>query len=159
VADGQLLRGEHGSAGEIGKWHVPDATRAGASPVFRTLEDVASLPAILSAAEAAMKTEMDLAALQAAAEAGERKIVSVLESAADFHGGAIHQLQLLFDPHRVILVGPLAELGSAFLDPLKEAVRRRSPGGQPEIVNSTLGQFSGAFGAAALALHQWQPAR
>ncbi|EDY19966.1 ROK family protein [Chthoniobacter flavus Ellin428] len=159
VADGRLLRGEHGCAGEIGKWHVPGTSRGDASTVFRTLEDAASLPAILAAAESAMKTEMDFAALREAAAAGERKILPVLERAADFYGGAIHQLQLIFDPHRVILVGPLAELGSAFLDPLQEAVRRRSPGGHPEIVNSTLGQFSGAFGAAALALHQWQPAR
>lgn len=158
VADGRLLRGEHGSAGEIGKWHVPKMSQ-GAAPEFRTLEDVASLPAILAAARAALKTEMDFTAFRAAADAGERKILSVLERAADFHGGAIHQLQLLFDPHRVILVGPLAELGSAFLDPLKEAVRRRSPRAQPEVVNSTLGQFSGAFGAAALALQQWQPSR
>jgi glucokinase len=159
VADGRLLRGESGGAGQIGKWPAPGALLSGAKPAARTLEGVASLQAILAAAGAATKTEMDLVALRAAAEAGQRKVLHVLERAADFHGWAIHQLQLLFDPRRVILVGPLAELGSAFLDPLSEAVRRHSPEVQPEVVNSTLGEFSGAFGAAALALHQWKPAR
>jgi glucokinase len=159
VADGRLLRGEHGSAGEIGKWHVPGPPRGAAARGFRTLEDVASLPAILAAAEAAMKTRIDFPALKEAVTAGERKVLSVLERTADFYGGAIHQLQLLFDPYRVVLAGPLAELGSTFLELLREAARRRSPRGQPEIVNSALGQFNGAVGAAALALHQWQPAR
>ena len=157
VADGRLLRGEHGSAGEIGKWFAPaDSANGG---VHCTLESVASLQVILAAASAAMKSEMDLSALRAAAEAGNRKILHVLERAAEAHGWAIHQLQLLFDPHRLILVGPLADLGPVFLDLLEKSVRRHSSEEPPEIVNSTLGQFSGAFGAAALALHQWKPAR
>ena len=153
VADGHLLRGEHGSAGQIGKWLAPGGSAS------RTLESVASLQAILEAAGAATRSEMDLAALRAAAEAGNRKILQVLGRAAEVHGWAIHQLQLLFDPQRVILVGPLADLGPAFLEPLCAAVRRHSPEEQPQIVNSTLGQFSGAFGAAALALHHWKPVR
>ncbi|MDR3404285.1 MAG: ROK family transcriptional regulator [Chthoniobacter sp.] len=159
VADGRLLRGERGSAGQIGKWPVSGPALSAAKPGSHTLEGVASLQAILAAARAATKKEMDVTALRTAAEAGNQKILQVLERAADFHGSAIHQLQLLFDPLRVILVGPLAELGSVYLDLLRAAVRRHSPEAQPEIVNSALGQFSGAFGAAALALHQWKPVR
>jgi glucokinase len=158
VVDGRLLRGEHGSAGEIGKWIAPaDYMGGGESPC--ALESVASLQVILAAASAAMKSEMDLAAVRTAAEAGHRKILQLLARAADAHGWAIHQLQLLFDPQRHILVGPLADLGPVFLDLLEKSVRRHSPEQPPEIVNSTLGQFSGAFGAAALALQQWKPAR
>jgi len=29
----------------------------------------------------------------------------------------------------------------------------------PMILNSTMGEFNGALGAAALAVHQWKPAR
>jgi glucokinase len=158
VADGRLLRGEHGSAGEIGRWIAPvDSTQGEKSRC--TLESVASLQVVLAAASAAMKCEIDLGALRAAAEAGNRKILHVLGRAADVHGWAIHQLQLLFDPQRLILVGPLADLGPVFLDLLEKSVRRYSPEEPSEIVNSTLGQFSGAFGAAALALHQWKPVR
>ena len=159
VADGHLLRGEHGSAGQIGKWLASGISATGGKSPACTLESIASLQVILAAASAAMKSEMDLAALRTAAEAGNRKILQVLERAAEAHGWAIHQLQLVFDPQRVILVGPLADLGPVYLDLLSESVRRHSPEEPPEIVNSTLGQFSGAFGAAALALHQWKPAR
>jgi glucokinase len=159
VADGRLLRGEHGSAGEIGKWIAPADFADRGSPAPCTLESVASLRVILAAASAAMRTEVDLATLRVAAEAGNRRILHVLERAAEAHGWAIHQLQLLFDPQRLILVGPLADLGPVFLDLLEKSVRRHTPEEPPEIVNSTLGQFSGAFGAAALALHQWKPVR
>ncbi len=154
VADGRLIRGEHGGAGQIGKWPAPGS---GANGSARTLESAASLTAILSSASKASKARMDFATLRAAAESGDRKILSVLARAAAVHGWAIHQLETLFDPRRIILVGPLAELGAAFLDPLTEAAHHHSTDTPPEIVNSTLGQFSGAFGAAALALHQWKP--
>jgi len=157
VADGRLLCGEHGSAGEIGKWTAPGSFVDGS--MSATLESVASLRVILAAGSVAMKSEVDVSALRAAAEAGNRKVRQVLERAAEAHGWAIQQLQLLFDPRRVILVGPLADLGPVYLDLLGESVRRHSPEDPPEIVNSTLGQFSGAFGAAALALHQWRPVR
>jgi len=159
IADGRLLRGEYGNAGQVGKWLAPGVPATVTKSASHTLESVASLQAILAAATVATGKELDWSALRVAVEAGDRKILQVLEQAADFHGWAIHQLQLLFDPRRVIVVGPLAELGSAFLDPLRAAVHRHSPEMQLEIVNSTLGQFSGAFGAAALALHQWKPAR
>jgi hypothetical protein len=29
----------------------------------------------------------------------------------------------------------------------------------PEIAHSTMGEFSGALGAAALAVHEWRPVR
>ncbi|MDQ3622938.1 MAG: ROK family transcriptional regulator [Verrucomicrobiota bacterium] len=159
VANGHLLCGQHGGAGQIGKWPAPGAGANGSKTAAQTLESVASLKAILSAASATAKTGMNFAGLRAAAESGDRKILNVLARAAQVHGWAIHQLQLLFDPQRIILVGPLAELGSAFLDPLIEAVRHHSTAAPTEIVSSTLGQFSGAFGAAALALHHWKPAR
>lgn len=158
IANGQLLCGEHGGAGQVGRW-LPPRSGAGNGAKSRTLEGTASLRAILAAASAAVKDDLDFAALQTGAKSGNSKIIGVLKQAAELHGWAIHHLQLLFDPERVILVGPLAELGSAFLDPLVHCVREYSSGTCGEIVNSSLGQFSGAFGAAALSLHQWKPAR
>jgi N-acetylglucosamine repressor len=158
IANGRLLCGEHGGAGQIGKWPAPGARVNGSRTAAHTLEGAASLKAILSAAGAAVKREMDFAGLRVAVEEGDAKVLKVLARAAEVHGWAIHQLQLLFDPRRIILVGPLAELGAAYLDPLIAAARHYASETPPEIVTSTLGQFSGAFGAAALALHEWKPA-
>jgi predicted NBD/HSP70 family sugar kinase len=86
-------------------------------------------------------------------------VLAALTAAAAIHGHVAAQLALLLNPQRIILVGPLAELGDPFLCPLREAMQRLCPGEAPEAVNSDLGSYSGAIGAAALVLHQWKPAR
>jgi hypothetical protein len=48
------------------------------------------------------------------------------------------------------------------LKPLRKAMERFSSELQqelPVVVNSELGEFNGAVGAAALALHEWKPKR
>lgn len=102
---------------------------------------------------------MDFAAFRAAAADGDRAVLDLLRKAGEAYGAAIHRLHLMFDPARVILVGPLADLGELLLAPVGKAVRRRCEGRVPEIVCSHFGPYGGAFGAAALALQQWTPAR
>jgi N-acetylglucosamine repressor len=53
-------------------------------------------------------------------------------------------------------------LGGAILQPLRATTKSiidLSESRMPEIVNSTMGVFSGALGAAALAVHEWKPTR
>jgi len=71
-----------------------------------------------------------------------------------------HQVNELFNPEKIIFAGPLADLGNLFLAPVRETARELGDAGRNlTIVNSTLGQYNGAVGAAALALHQWKPKR
>ena len=156
VVNGELVAGTHGGAGEIGSWPAVAGRNGDAGA---TLETAASLRAILDAASAAGGRTLDFSALRAAVGASERRVMHVLEAAAAVHGAAIRQLFLLFDPQRIIVVGPLAELGSALLTPLTATAGRRFDGTAPAIVNSTFGEFGGAVGAAALALHRWKPVR
>jgi hypothetical protein len=56
----------------------------------------------------------------------------------------------------------LTLLGETLLDPLRqraEEILRNAAGNVPAIVNSTMGEYSGAVGAAALAVDEWKPAR
>jgi hypothetical protein len=67
-----------------------------------------------------------------------------------------------FLPSRVILAGPLTLLGDSLLEPLRASVKEvlcDYEADIPVILNSTMGEFNGALGAAALAVHQWKPAR
>ncbi len=159
VVDGELFRGSHGAAGEIGQWPVSGPARGRAFSIGQTLESTASLDMILKSAGAATGKEMDIAALRAALEVGDLTVLRVIEEAAALYATAIRQLYHVFDPERIILVGPLAELGAAFLTPLTAAVDLRVTSSAPFIVNSSFGQFGGALGAAALALHRWRPTR
>jgi hypothetical protein len=53
-------------------------------------------------------------------------------------------------------------LGDTLLHPLRhraEELLQASGADLPAIVNSTMGEYSGALGAAALGVHEWKPAR
>lgn len=157
VIGGQLLRGHANGAGEVGRWRC--------SPRGERLEDVASLSAILGTREMGRGgargnggSAATIDGFHAMVAGGDRRASRKLRRIAGWHGWAVQHLIDLFDPERVILAGPLAGLGESFMCPVREAVRRLSPGRElPEIAPSTLGEYNAALGAAALALHQWIP--
>jgi predicted NBD/HSP70 family sugar kinase len=99
--------------------------------------------------------------LRAAGE-GDRLVVETLRRAATALGEVICQLSLLLNPKQIVIAGPLAALETTFLAPIREAVAGQAPplhAQAPEIVGSMLGDFGGALGAAAIALHEFAPAR
>ena len=54
------------------------------------------------------------------------------------------------------------QIGDTLLLPLRaraEELLHASGANLPAIVNSTMGDYSGALGAAALGVHEWKPAR
>jgi len=83
-----------------------------------------------------------------------------LENAARTLTLVLSQLNLAFNPAKIILAGAITGFGETFLNQLKQNVAKFSQTAQiPEIVNSSLGDFNGALGAAALAVQQWKPVR
>ncbi len=184
VADGRLLHGENNVAGEIGGWLCPVApiskkTPAHAEPAawgcerLQALEQIASVPAILKTIAAEIKkgtvsslTEkaagLTFAQVVEAAHSGDALVNAVLERVAQTLGWVMCQVNAVSNPKKIILAGPLVALGDTFLEPLKQAVyhfcaelRQQAP----KVVDSELGSFNGALGAAALALHEWKPKR
>jgi len=180
VASGQLQHGADYRAGEIGRWLCP-ASSLPAARFFATgkttasleLQEVSSARAILGALERARQAKeksllfvrnqpLTFADVERAAHQRDGLTVRVLEVAAEGLGWAVGQLALILNPSRVILAGPLTLLGDTLLQPLRERAQQllRASGAEaPTIVNSTMGEYSGALGAAALAVHEWKPAR
>lgn len=182
LVNGQLLHGSQHRAGEIGHWicPVPLELASVLNPpssgewIWQTgakLEQVASLPAIVAAAQrgvqegrqttlAAAPGELDIDAVLSAVAAGDEFACSLVQAVGRVHGWVAHQVNELFNPERIVFAGPLASVGDAFLGPVRETAREFGDAGRElDIVSSTLGQYNGAVGAAALALHQWQPKR
>jgi len=168
IVNGHLLRGSRNRAGEIGQWHCPVPAELSGSG---RLEHVASLSAMIATAQqaidhgqktslAALKGELAIEDIAHAVQSGDAFAQSLIQAVARVHGWVVSELNTLFDPQKIIFAGPLAELGEAFLAPVREAVRQWN-GADPgvEITGSTLGKYNGALGAAALALHQWKPKR
>lgn len=178
VIGGQLYHGHSHLAGEIGGWPCPRdlAERAGDLPasdgtqVVR-LEDVASVRALLSRWAQAELPMADreapsadaAAALHDVAQAAgrdDRRTLVEIARVARCLGWAVCQINLLLNPQRVIVAGPLAALGDRLIEPLTATVRRLTPprlAAVPEITASALGEFVGALGAAALAFHHFKP--
>ena len=182
VAGGQLQRGAAHHAGEIGRWRYP----LPATPVAKLfvdpnspqtadveLEEVASVSAIVEALERArlakkksilskQETPVTFPDVVRAAQLRDPLTVQVVEVTADVLGRAVSQLIFALNPAEVILAGPLTLLGGTLLYPLRERVAAlldASEADMPAIVNSTMGEYNGALGAAALAVHEWKPAR
>ncbi len=182
VAGGQLQRGARYQAGEIGRWRCPWPSGA-AARFFRAvdstrtrhaeLQEVASARALMHAWQRALKAKqrnarpaqtppLVFADLVRAAKEGDRLTAQVIAVAAEMLGWAVGQLALALNPSRVILAGQLTLLGETLLDPLQRRAREvlvECGADVPAIVNSTMGEYSGALGAAALAVHEWKPTR
>lgn len=132
IINGHLYRGTTNIAGEIADWPCTISIDAKQRTTAR-LEDIVSMRTI--------------------------KNGNPQETARTF-ALVLCQLNLAFNPAKIILAGAITSLGDSFLQLLNNQIEQcdHSPE-RPTIVNSTLGDFNGALGAAALAVHQWRPAR
>ena len=180
VAGGQLQRGAHCQSGEVGRWRCPwprsSAARyfmtAAAAPRDVELQEIASARALLAAWARARRARFGpgamrdspaetLADLAGASRDGNPLAAQVIRVAARTLGWAVSQLALALNPSRVILTGPLTLLGEELLAPLRDSAQAalaRAGADTPAILNSTMGDYVGALGAAALAVHEWKPA-
>jgi glucokinase len=182
MAGGQLQRGHAHHAGEIGRWRYAwPGSEVGkyfrASDQAKTpdveLEDVASVRAIMEALERARSARektilsaktgpLEFSDVVRAAQQRDTLTLQIIRTAADALGRAVGQLSFSLNPSRVIIAGPPTLLGDLLLHPLRARVEKSMSGYEadmPAIINSTMGEFNGALGAAALAVHQWKPAR
>lgn len=182
VSGGQLQRGSDYRAGEIGRWRCPrplhGAVRlSGNGTLFPSegaeLQDVASVRALVKALDQARRNTtktvlgsqpepLVFADVVRAAQQRDRLTTQIIEVAAEMLGWAVAQLVLALNPSRVILAGPLTLLGDTLLRPLRtraEQILTATDANVPGIVNSSMGEYCGALGAAALAVHEWKPAR
>lgn len=182
VLEGRLYCGAHHAAGEFGRsrcpvisgraadWFAGPEKTSGLGP---ELQEVASFRAIQRALQKALASgeksvlrghsqPTGLAEILSAVQQRDPLTTAVIGEAAKCLGWAIAQLSLIVDPEKIVLAGPLTALGDVILRPLREmteAVLAPAELRIPQIVNSTMGEFSGALGAAALAVHEWKPVR
>jgi glucokinase len=173
VIDRKLHRGFGNMAGEIGGWPCLSLDGPLNNLCRGTLEHQASVRAILAQLTQAVDegAESCLAADRSrslviedvifAARRGDPLVLTVLARAAEQLGRALCQINLLLNPEQIIIAGPLAELEQHFLAPVRHVVESLTPqlhGRVPRIEASQMGEYGGALGAAALAVHHWTPA-
>lgn len=148
VVDGELLRGAHGFAGELG--HVPVhpeglSCRCGGRGC---LEQYAGEAAVLRAAGVVAPAGAGVELLRRSASVGDRTVVEVLRGAGSALGIALTGAVQLLDPQAVVLGGALAELAEWLAPAAEEELHRRLPLPRSTLVVSRLGRSGPLLGAA-----------
>jgi glucokinase-like ROK family protein len=170
VLDGDLYRGEHDLAGEIGHVSIAmDGPRC-ACGNSGCLEMYVSVPRVLAAARAAMETgeptllretssarDLTMERLITAAESGDSLALRVLDDVARFLAVGIVNIINTLDPGVVFIGRELAAAGDILLDPVREEVRRRVLPVLRPTVRIEAATFPNApvVGAAVLALQKF----
>jgi glucokinase len=170
ILDGELYRGGHGVAGEIG--HLGVVRDGLPCPCGRRgcFEQYASGSALqaqarAAAAEGAAPTLLAVAGgdpqsitgtmVTERAQAGDEDALALFESYADTLGVGIASLVAVLDPSLVLLGGGVSDAGDVLLKPTRTAVEREVTGGShrplPELELAALGNDAGLIGAADLA--------
>jgi len=168
LLEGQIYRGVTGSAGEIGHLTIDENGPLCTCGNYGCLEAVAGGRAIAAQAQEAVRkkqrtqltsilpveliTAKDVAA---AARRGDLLSQQILSRAGTQIGIAIAGLVNLINPGLVIIGGGVAQTGDLLLEPMRQAVQRRSLPAATRVVRITtamLGRRSSSIGAVTQAL-------
>ena len=163
IRNGQLATGYRELGGEIRGWSCPvfNAIQEKWEWITgATIEKQASVPAIVARyATLSGLQNLTVEDLITAVGMDDKHALAALREGAAVHGWAISQMVQLIDPEIVVLAGPLARLGSTYLDAVTNVALQFESDYHPSVPIrvSGLGDHAGSFGAAALALEKWRP--
>lgn len=158
VVDGELLRGVHGFAGELGHAPVRPDGRPCSCGSRGCLEAYAGEEAVLRAAGLAPGPGVRFAALAARCQAGEPTALRAVRRAGTALGIALAGAVNLLDPGHVVIGGALARLAPWLLPSVRRELTRRTTAaaggrGTPvPVTASPLGPDGPLLGAARSAV-------
>jgi predicted NBD/HSP70 family sugar kinase len=168
LLDGQIYRGVTGSAGEIGHLTIEENGPLCSCGNHGCLEALAGGRAIALQAQEAVKNgsrtqlsnispidSITAREIASAARRGDLLSQQILRQAGERIGVAIAGLVNLFNPGMVIIGGGVAQAGDILMEPLRQAVERRSLPASTRAVRITtamLGRRSSSMGAVVQAL-------
>jgi predicted NBD/HSP70 family sugar kinase len=154
VVNGELHRGHHHLAGEIGLMCMgPQYVDEdfGGTGCLETLASVKAMSVRWAGADApgAPKREKPVDELFAAADKGEKRARKIVEDAARLVGIAATNLSLVLDPSLLVIGGPAVE-HEFFVEHVRQIVAKVIPS-PPEIVAAKLGKEAPLWGSLLLA--------
>jgi predicted NBD/HSP70 family sugar kinase len=157
VFHGRLFRGAGGTAGEIGHTTIDET-----GPICRCgsrgcLETFAAGPAIVELLRPSLGPEVTVEMAVERAREGDLGARRAIGDAGRHIGSALANLCNLFNPELIVVGGTLAAAADIFLEPMRDAVKRRaipSAAEDVEIVAGVLGDRAEVLGAVALVLYE-----
>lgn len=155
VVGGELHRGHHSFAGEIGLMpmgpeHLPGDPDGG--PCLETVAGIKGAAARWPPAQGGERRGW-IAALFESAAAGDATARAAIDQTASLLGIAVAHLSLVLDPSLVVLGGALFDQGGDFVGAIRSVVRRIDPA-PPEVVVSALGHEAALWGCLLVATNE-----
>ncbi len=160
VADGQLLRGRHGMAGEVGHMTLRDESApcvCGGRGCFEALASGSALGAAARAAidggaATAMAGRVTARQVTEAARGGDALALRLLRDEAALLGRGFASLLHLFSPELVVVGGGVSEAFDLMRDDIVRAMRASAMPAYRDVavVRAALGLDAGLVGAASL---------
>jgi N-acetylglucosamine repressor len=140
ILRGALFQGDGSGAGEIGHTVVDEHGEPCRCGRTGCLETVAGMRAIEARASTAVGRDVDLATIRDAASAGERWATEIVDDAGGALGRAIAALIGALDVQRIVLLGPVTELGDRWLSAVRREATSRALALLADDVDITLGR-------------------
>ena len=156
VINSEIYRGSSGTAGEIGHMTVLRDGPLCDCGNHGCLKTLASVPAILAAAQRERLSALgDFNALIAAAQAGDEASGQALTQAGEWIGIALASLVNVLNPALIVLDGQTMRAGNLIIEPIRQSIAAHSLAGPlalTRIVPSALSGRAIALGGVALVL-------
>ena len=155
VEKGQLVKGKHFAAGEIGRWAWPLGTSG-----HHEMQDALSATAVWRRLSGTALHEPHPTDLHKALRTHATEISRAYNSVVEDYAQVLSLLHLLLDSGTYFLHGPLTALGERFCHQVADCSARNNPAlrdSPPKIIPSALGDEAGALGAATHAMEAWLP--
>jgi len=154
VIDGQPFAGACGATGTMASGPLPGFGETASKVILPALEQIASGPALVSRFRAMRGSAHCGQDVLAAAAAGDKSAIDIVQSAAEALGGSIGWLVNVLDPQRVVLGGGLGLSVGRYKDALIDSARRHiwwEGHRELPILPAITGSDAGVIGAAAAA--------
>lgn len=153
IADGKLLRGRKGNAGDVGHMVVDTSFAKCSCGQYGCLEAIASGTAIAREGSKIAGKSLTTKEVFDLYHQGHAEIAVYMKKVFHVLGIACVSLINTFDTEKIIIGGGVSKAGDALFQPIREYVSTYAlnpDGRRTKIVPSKLGQNSGVIGAAAL---------
>jgi glucokinase len=149
ILDGQLWRGFHGIAGELGHTITVPGGPIPPSGIAGALEAVASGTAIERDATFAFRKPTSVAEVFRLAQANDQMAEQVVHNAMRYLGMAIADVQKLLDPQVFVIGGGVTSVGSYFYTHVQQYANEFAKGfSEVSILPAQFGVDAGVIGAA-----------
>jgi glucokinase len=150
IVDGQLYRGAHHAAGELGDLVVGREYLGQERGGQGNLAQLIGGKSLRRRAKQATGDDLSAADVMTRAE-DDAELAAVADEVADYLAMAIIAIAALLDPEAIIVGGGTAEAGEDLLDPVRERVAREVSE-PPIIIASAFGSEAQLYGAVFAAL-------